>query len=61
MGGDYQTVVAWEIGESNHIDAKVISDTALVQATPQEKEKLDEYFRTSVYPAFFNTITGTAQ
>jgi len=56
LGGDYTTVVAWEIGEGNHMQAKVTQDTAVVAVGDDNLRHLDEYFRTKVYPAFISGI-----
>jgi hypothetical protein len=61
MGGNYQIIVAWEINATNHVSAKIISDNCPWQATAEDKEKLNDYFRTVAYPGFYNTLVGTAQ
>lgn len=58
VGGDYQTTVAWEISEGNHVSAKVISDTAMTEIANENKEALDDFFRVKVYPSFYRSMTG---
>ena len=58
VGNSYTTSVAWEIGEKGHIEAKVTIDSAMIAIDPKNKEMLDDYFRTKVYPAFFADIGG---
>lgn len=58
MGGDYSTTVVWEIGEQGHIDARVTLDTTLTSVEQKNKEMLNEYFRTKVYPAFYADTHG---
>ena len=53
VGNSYVTSVAWEIGEKGHIGAKVTIDSAMTAVDPKNKEMLDDYFRTKVYPTFF--------
>lgn len=57
-GDDYQTSISWEVSESNHILAKVISDTAIIEVESKNKEALDDFFKTKVYPAFYSNISG---
>ncbi len=59
LGGDYQTVVAWEINEANHVNAKAISDSSPFPPNAKDQERLDDYFKMNVYPAFYRTITGS--
>jgi hypothetical protein len=58
VGGDYSTTVTWEIGEQGHIDARVTLDSALTSVEQKNKEMLNEYFRTKVYPAFYADTHG---
>ncbi len=58
VGNPYITSVAWEIGEKGHIGAKVTIDNAMTAIDPKNKEMLDDYFRTKVYPAFFSDMGG---
>ncbi len=59
VGTAYQTSVAWEISESNHVSAKVITDSAMTEIGAKNKEALDDFFKTKVYPAFYRGISGT--
>jgi hypothetical protein len=56
LGGDYTTVVAWEIGENNHVGAKITQDSAVTGVEPKNAEALNDYFYTKVYPAFVQGI-----
>ena len=58
VGTSYVTSVAWEIGEMGHIEAKVTLDSALTAIDPKNKEMLNDYFRTKVYPTFFSDMGG---
>jgi hypothetical protein len=59
LGNNYETSVSWEISEANHVFAKVISDSSITKIEQRNKEMLDDYFRTKIYPAFYNSLTGT--
>lgn len=59
VGNRYKTAVLWEISESNHVSAKVTSDSAMTEINPKNKEALDDFFRAKVYPAFYRSISGT--
>jgi hypothetical protein len=61
FGTPYQTTVTWEIAKANHVAARVLSDSALTEVSQSNKEALDNYFRTKVYPAFYADISGTAR
>jgi hypothetical protein len=58
LGGQYTTTVAWDIGEKDHIKAAIISDTASIPVEEKNKQALDEYFKSGVYPAFFKDMGG---
>ena len=60
IGNDYETVVAWEISEANHVSAKVVSDTAMTEIESKNKEMLNDYFKNRVYPAFYSSISGNS-
>lgn len=58
VGNKYETAVVWELTDSGHISATVLYDTALTQVADQNREQLDTYFRSQVYPAAFRSIEG---
>ena len=58
IGGDYVTLVAWEIGEQGHLGAKVTMDTSVTGVDAKNNELLIDYFRTKVYPAFVTDVGG---
>jgi hypothetical protein len=58
LGTQYSTSVAWEIDKKNHINAKVIADSAALGVEARNKDALNEYFRTKVYPAFYGDMGG---
>ncbi|MFZ3320731.1 MAG: hypothetical protein WA190_00055 [Usitatibacter sp.] len=58
VGGNYSTVVLWEISDKGHVGAKVTADSAPTHIGDRNKDDLNEYFRTKVYPAFFSDIGG---
>jgi hypothetical protein len=58
LGTQYSTSVAWEIDKTNHISAKVIADSAALGVEARNKDALNEYFRTKVYPAFYADMGG---
>lgn len=58
IGGAYSTSVNWEINKQGHIQAKVFGDTAVTEIQAKNKEMLNEYFRTKVYPAFYSDMGG---
>lgn len=58
LGGEYNTTVAWDIGQTDHINAAVVADSASIPVAEQQKKALDEYFRSSVYPAFYKSVGG---
>lgn len=58
IGTQYQTVVVWELAESGHVSATVLYDTALTQVAEQNREQLDTFFRSKVYPAAYRSIEG---
>lgn len=51
LGKKYETTVVWELSENNHISTSVLADSALIPIAPENKEQLDVFFRTKVYPA----------
>jgi hypothetical protein len=50
VGGRYSTNVIWELSPEGHIHARVDSDTARVAIAPPNRQQLDDYFRTHLYP-----------
>jgi hypothetical protein len=48
---DYKTVVIWECTQQNHLRAEVTADSAPIAADKANLKKLDDYFRTEIYPA----------
>lgn len=56
LGGNYNTIVSWEINENGHVKAKVTNDNASVSIEPKNAEILDNYFYTKVYPAFIKSM-----
>lgn len=56
IGTQYQTVVIWELAESGHVSATVLYDTALTHVAEQNKEQLDTFFGSKVYPAAYRSI-----
>jgi len=56
IGGEYNTTVVWEFDEKHHHNARVTFDSAYVQVFEEDKEKLNEYFRTNVYPVIVADI-----
>lgn len=58
VGGEYSTVVVWEISDKSHVGAKVTTDSAPTRIADRNKDDLNEYFRTKVYPAFHSDIGG---
>lgn len=58
LGNQYSTTVGWEIGQNNHINAKVTLDSAIIGIEARNKDMLNEYFRTKIYPAFYADMGG---
>jgi len=58
VGNKYETAVVWELAESGHVSATVLYDTALTQVANQNREQLDTFFRSKVYPAAYRSIEG---
>lgn len=58
IGTQYQTVVVWELAESGHVSATVLYDTALTKVAEQNREQLDVFFRSKVYPSAYRSIEG---
>jgi hypothetical protein len=59
VGTAYETAMTWEIARANHISAKIVADSAPTQISQTNKEILDNYFKTKVYPAFYKSVSGT--
>ena len=57
-GQPYKTVVEWEIAKADHVAAKVLADTSPFPPSAEDRNRLDNYFRTKVYPAFYSDVSG---
>jgi hypothetical protein len=60
VGNSYSTIVTWEISKTDHVAAKIFADSAPTRTSQQNRELLDSYFRTKVYPAFYSGISGNS-
>lgn len=56
LGLKHKTVLSWEISPSDHIVAKVHLDSTGLTPSVQDRESLNDYFRTKIYPALLRSI-----
>jgi hypothetical protein len=52
----HETEVFWELSKERHIKAEVTQDTAPVKVDRPHAKKLDEYFRTELYPVLISNL-----
>lgn len=52
----YKTIIVWECNNQSHVRASASQDTAPVQITAEAQKKLDEYFRTEIYPVLCQNL-----
>lgn len=56
IGNSYETTVTWDIGQTDHRSAEVTSDSADIAIDAENKQILDNAFRTKLYPAFYSFV-----
>lgn len=47
-GGNFTTTVEWKVGKSGHVASTIINDTAIVEASDNSKQKLDDYLKSLI-------------
>ncbi len=52
----YKTIVVWESTQQKHLRAEVTADTAPIAADAANLKKLDDYFRTEIYPTLCKNL-----
>ena len=53
---NYKTIVVWQCTQQNHLLAEVTQDTAPITADAANLKKLDDYFRTEIFPALCKNL-----
>ena len=54
--GNYKTIVVWQCTQQSHVLAEVTQDTAPIAADAANLKKLDDYFRTEIFPALCKNL-----
>jgi zinc-ribbon domain len=57
LGTAYSTVVIWELNEHQHVRAVVTQDNGPFGVDGENKQRLEEYFRTEVYPLLISNLS----
>jgi len=49
-GDQYSTTITWKFDKAQHLSAEVSNDTAVIGVDKAHKQKLNEWFRDSMFP-----------